>query len=136
MNIVTLLNDVCERNENVIYPERLMMYGELFKCIDSPSISLEAYFSRLNQYMNCDEHIYETAFEYVQRLNQIYPIQRLYAHKILFVSILIAKKFEEDFIERNDYYAQISGISSEDLMQLEVAFCFLLKFKLYINNKI
>ena len=80
MDIVSLLEDVCTRNENIEFPRRLMVYGELFKCIHLPSISLNQYFSRVKKYMNCEESTYQIAYTYIERLNRIYPIQRLYAH--------------------------------------------------------
>ena len=46
----------------------------------------------------------------------------------------MAIKYNEDIIYNFNYYSLISGISINELQQLEIEFLILLKFKLYINK--
>ena len=53
---------------------------------------------------------------------------------MIFVSVLLAIKYNEDTIYNFNYYSLVSGISINELQQLEIDFLILLKFKLYINK--
>ena len=52
---------------------------------------------------------------------------------VFFVSVLMAIKYNEDIIYNFNYYSLISGMSINELQQLEIDFVALLRFKLYIN---
>ena len=110
-----------------------MKYGELFQCTEIPSMTLREYMHRLTTYMDLDEETYSIAKVYLQRLNFVYPIQTTTAHKQMFIALLIAKKYHEDEGSPNSYYAEIGGLSSWDLMNLELAFCYLTRFRLYVK---
>ena len=133
MDIVVYLEHTCNQNIDAKLPPRLAKYGELFRCAYEPSLSLSQYMSMLIGNMDLDEATYRIAKMYLERLNAIYPIQTTTAHKQMFVALLIAKKYHEDDGAPNSYYAEIGGLSSIDLMNLEIAFCYLTAFRLYVK---
>ncbi len=48
---------------------------------------------------------------------------------------MLAVKFYEDEVHKNNYYAQVAGISCEELLNLEKEFLEILNFKLFINEQ-
>ena len=61
-------------------------------------------------------------------------ISKYNIHKLLFVSILLAIKNNEDQIYKNDYYCEVSGINLSDLCLMEYNFAILLNFNFYVND--
>ena len=57
-------------------------------------------------------------------------------HRILFSSILIAIKFNEDNFYDNKYYSRISGIKLKELKALEYNFIKMLDCELYVNREL
>ena len=57
-------------------------------------------------------------------------------HQLLFTSIIIAIKYNEDLYYDNKYYAKIAGVTPKELQKMEGEFLKLIKFELYINKKI
>ena len=53
--------------------------------------------------------------------------------RILFASVYVAIKFNEDEFSPLEYYARIAGISTADLSQIEGDFLDLIQFKLFVN---
>ena len=53
---------------------------------------------------------------------------------MLFTSILIAIKYQEDDYYKLNYYAQIAGVSLKDLIKMERDFLSLLDFSLFIDE--
>ena len=56
-------------------------------------------------------------------------------HRIIFVAILIAIKYNEDNTFTFEFYSQVAGISINELKILEFEFVCLLKFKLFVSKK-
>ena len=57
-------------------------------------------------------------------------------YKFLFTSILLAIKFNEDRIYKNNYYAYILGISPIELNLMEKNFLKLLEYQLFVKDNI
>ena len=103
---ISLLNNLIESN---IINEKEENDDDIFKQIKIPEISILNYLLRIIEYFNI--------------------------HKILFTSILISLKLNEDEIYPFYYYSQIAGINQEELMQLELNFYSLIDFNLFVNEE-
>lgn len=57
-------------------------------------------------------------------------------HRLLFTSILIATKYNEDIIYDNLFYSKIAGITIKELLILENSFLEIIDFDLYVSNDI
>ena len=55
-------------------------------------------------------------------------------YRILFSSILISIKYNEDDFYSNTHYAKIAGISLSELNDLEQLFLKINEFKLFVND--
>lgn len=49
---------------------------------------------------------------------------------------MLAAKFFDDQYYNNAYYAQIGGVSTEEINSLEVEFLFMINFSLYVSREI
>lgn len=52
----------------------------------------------------------------------------------MFISLIMAFKYQEDDIYTNNYYARVGGIKVDELFNLEVEFLEMLDFNLYIDE--
>ena len=56
-------------------------------------------------------------------------------HRILFTSVIISIKYNEDTFYDNKYYAEIAGVSLKELNNLEYHFVNLIHFGLYVKDE-
>lgn len=100
-----------------------------------PEISVLDYLIRIIKYTYCEESTMIIGLIYLDRicLKNIL-ISKYNIHKLLFVSILLAIKNNEDQIYKNDYYCEVSGINLSDLCLMEYNFAILLNFNFYVND--
>ncbi len=100
-----------------------------------PEISVLDYLIRIIKYTYCEESTIILGLIYLDRicLKNIL-ISKYNIHKLLFVSILLAIKNNEDQIYKNDYYCEVSGINLSDLCLMEYNFAILLNFNFYVND--
>lgn len=55
---------------------------------------------------------------------------------MLFISVLVAIKFNEDDFYSNNYYSKVGGISLEETNKLEVAFVELIDYRLFVDEEV
>lgn len=138
-NLSKILELVLEQNKNSEnYKEKLISLRNMsFTSLHRPQISIEQYLERIIYYSDAEESTFIIALIYMDRLNVISGVilTPYNIHKILFIAILLAIKFNEDSIYEFEYYSQIAGITVKELKILEFEFVCLLKFKLFINKK-
>ena len=53
---------------------------------------------------------------------------------MLFASILVSIKYNEDDFYKNNYYSQIAGVSVKELLRMESDFLALIDFTLFVND--
>lgn len=99
-------------------------------CFDSasvPPISVKDYVERLWKYMDCSIQCFVFGITYIQRIIDKHPdirVSTLNVHTMTFSSLVVAAKFHDDTFRTNPYYAQVGGVSTSGLYNLE---CSLLK---------
>ena len=111
--------------------------GSIFTCTIIPNISIYDSLKRIVKYTNVEQSTLIIALIYIDRICQNnYFINEHNIHKLLFTSILIAIKYNEDDFYKNEYYAQIAGVGVKELFRMEEEFLALISFTLYINEKV
>ena len=129
---ISLLNNLIESN---IINEKEENDDDIFKQIKIPEISILNYLLRIIEYSNIEENTLITSLIYIYKISKKIKITYFNIHKILFTSILISLKLNEDEIYPFYYYSQIAGINQEELMQLELNFYSLIDFNLFVNEE-
>ena len=129
---ISLLNNLIESN---IINEIEENDDDIFKQIKIPEISILKYLLRIIECSNIEENTLIISLIYLYEVSKKKKITDFNIHKLLFTSILISLKFNEDEIYPFYYYSQIAGINQEELMQLELNFYSLIDFNLFVNEE-
>ncbi len=108
-----------------------------FNCTIIPQISIYDYLNRIVKYTNIEQSTLVTALIYIDRLCQKgFTINEHNIHKLLFTSILIGIKYNEDDVYKNSYYSQIAGVTMKELIRMENEFLSLIDFNLFIETNL
>ena len=104
----------------------------------APKISLFDYLLRIQKYSNIENSTFIIALIYIDRICQKKGIilTKYNIHRLLFTSILIATKYNEDIIYDNLFYSKIAGVTIKELLVLENSFLEIIDFDLYVSNDI
>ena len=135
INSISLsLKDIIKENKaNSKYVKK-----DIFYLPFAPQISLNDYIKRIMKYSNMDisslicSIIYIDYFcdknKYILSINNI--------HRILLSACLLSLKFNEDNTVNYKYYSDITGVSMEDLKNLEFYMYFKMNFSLFIKYEL
>lgn len=132
INSISLsLKDIIKENKsNIKYVKK-----DIFYLPFAPQISLNDYISRIMKYSNMDISTLIIAIIYIDKFcdknKYILSINNIY--RILVSACLLSLKFNEDITVNYKYYADIAGVSMEDLKNLEFYMYYKLNFSLYIK---
>lgn len=130
-SISNILNELTIKNSK---KQGNKIENDIFETSENPNISLLDYLTRIVEYSNCEENTLISALIYIDRIAKIKNITKLNVYKLIFTSILISLKYNEDEIYDNIYYSRIAGVSIQELNKMEYEFVLLLNFNFYIND--
>lgn len=104
-----------------------------------PHFSLSEYLSRIHKYCPHSPGVYLAAASFCHRLcvsDLLVPATGRTVHRLALASIRISAKTLEDHKWKQDWIAKVGGVSQTQLLNLEVAMCFLLDFDLWVDERI
>ena len=109
----------------------------LFTACLPPSISLLDYLERIVYYAHPEPPTLISSLIYIDRLCSVGKITltELNVHRVLFTSVLLAIKYNEDEQYKIEYYAQIGGMAVKEIFGLENEFVSRVEFNFYINEE-
>lgn len=127
-------NNLALQDFNEIIKEQIKLPYSTFTI---PRISIYDYLYRIRFYSEIEDNTLIISLIYIDRLCKLGDIVLIEnnIHRLLFTSILIAVKYNEDNIYDNNYYANIAGINIKELNLLENDFCSKMKFNFYVEPK-
>ena len=101
-----------------------------------PEMSIWDYLARIKTYSRCSDSCFIVALIYIDRAIEIknLVLSHLNVHRILITSILIAVKFLDDSYMNNAFYAQLGGITTNEMNMLELDFLLFLGFSLQVSS--
>ena len=102
-----------------------------------PGISIQKYLERLTRASRCSSETYLLALIYIDRYLEKQDCQALIdknVHKLYFISLVIAAKFNDDLKLANSAFAHIGGMNKSDLCILEVQFLRAIEFNVYVSS--
>ena len=99
-----------------------------------PGITLYQYLLRICAFTQIENETLITAFIYIDRVCSVgnEMLNEYNVHRILFISVLLAIKYNEDIHFTMEYYAGIAGISVKELFELEYTFTCVIDYCFYI----
>ena len=139
-SISTTLTMILEENKklknynDIIYKQNKM----IFSANSIPKISIYDYLIRIQTYSYIDKNTLIISLIYIDRICELCHITLTYynIHRILFTSVIIAIKYNEDCFYDNKYYSEIAGVKLHELNNLENAFAQKCNFMFYISDDI
>ena len=110
----------------------------IFSCDEIPEISLYDYLYRIQKYLKVEDNTLILSLAYIDRIckNNKYMINACNIHKILFVAIIFAIKYNEDIFYTNHFYAKVGGITSKELKFLELEFASVVQFNFFVKKSL
>ena len=110
--------------------------NQIFNTNDFLYLSLKDFLIYIFEFSDLENYILITAIIYLERFCDLGSIilTEFNIHKLLFTSILLSIKNNEDFYYDNYYYSKIMGITNIELNKLEYEFIKRLDFNLFINK--
>ena len=136
--IAITLNSILETNKNLENYKEIIrdQSRQVFSANIIQSISIKNYLIRIQTYSNIERSTLIISLIYIDRFcnKAKVTLTQYNIHKILFSSILMAIKFNEDDFYDNKYYSKIAGVKSKELNVLEYDFIKLLNCELYVSR--
>ncbi|MED6181989.1 hypothetical protein PIB30_024618 [Stylosanthes scabra] len=104
----------------------------------APKLSITRYMERILKYSRCSPSCFVIAHIYMERYftkNGGF-LTSFNAHRLLITSLLLAVKFLDDRYYSNAYYAQVGGVSTQEMNRMELEFLFSLEFRLFVRTEV
>ena len=131
-HLITSINDTLLKLTVQHHHERSPFYSSVI-----PSISLLDYLRRIVLYSNIEPSTLIISLIYLDRIsNSKITLSKHNIHRLLFTSILLAIKYNEDAYYKSDYYAKIAGVSLKELNKMEECFVKLINFYLFVSGNL
>ena len=105
---------------------------------NAPSISIYDYILRILSYSKIEKSTLIISLIYIDKIchKKEIILTKYNIHRILFTSILVAIKYNEDKIYNNSFYSKVAGISMKELNALENKFLIIIDFDLFISKEV
>ena len=136
--IAITLNSILETNKNLENYKEIIrdQSRQVFSANIIPSISIKDYLIRIQTYSNIERSTLIISLIYIDRFCNKAKVTLTHynIHRILFSSILMGVKFNEDNFYDNKYYSQIAGVKLKELKVLEYNFIKMLNCELYVSR--
>ena len=135
--IVSNLNDIIEENRKRINIKYISK-DNIFYLEQLPNISFGDYILHLMKYTHINISTLVLAVIYIDKFCEKfkYVLTLHNIHRIILISIFISMKYNEDCFVNANIYAQIAGVCTEDLLNLELNMCVALEFGFYVKEEL
>jgi hypothetical protein len=137
-SISKALNTILDKNKNVknykdILKKQSMMY---FSANTIPNITIKDYLMRIQNYSEVEKSTLILSLILIDRMCRKSGILLTHynIHRILFSSLLISIKYNEDSYFDNNFYSQIAGVKPNELKLLEYTFLEYNDFNIYVKD--
>ena len=135
--IVSNLSDIIEENRKRINMKYISK-DNIFYLEQLPNISFGDYILHLMKYTHINISTLVLAVIYIDKFCEKfkYVLTLHNIHRIILISIFISMKYNEDCFVNANIYAQIAGVCTEDLLNLELNMCVALEFGFYVKEEL
>ena len=137
-SISNTLITILEKNKKLpnykdILKNQSKMY---FSSYTIPTITLKEYLTRIQIYSRVESSTLLLSLILIDKMCKRSGILLTYfnIHRILFSSLLICIKFNEDSFFNNTFYSQIAGVKPEELQLLEYTFLEYNDFNIFVKD--
>ena len=99
-----------------------------------PDLSIYDYYYRICKYFRCSTVVFLIALIYMDRLSSRVEINKYTVHRLIITTFVIAVKYIEDLHYSNAFYAQVGGITLQELNKYESKILEILEYELEISQ--
>ena len=139
-NISSIIESLIEENKNLLdYKEKLKIQKKsVFNKDELPHISIKNYLHRIQTFSEAEDNTLIISLIFLDKICDTASIilTEYNVHRLLFISILIAIKYNEDLVFELDYYSKIAGMTKKEINKLEYEFLKLINFEVFVHKKI
>ena len=135
-NAITIILEGNEKLEN--YKDIIKKQSKMvFSAKSIPNISIKDYLIRIQTYSGIEESTLILSLILIDHICRKSDLVLTYynIHRILFCSVLIAIKYNEDSYYDNKFYSEIAGVKLKELKAIEYTFLELNDFNVYVNKE-
>lgn len=141
MNTISnIISEIVEENKTMQFSkETLDLQKKLSFFSKIPaSVTIARYIERIVKYTYLEESTFILALIYIDRICEYNDIilNDANIHRIIFSSVVLAIKINEDDYYSNSYYSKVAGIPVKELNVLEYDFVRLIRYNLFVNQEI
>jgi hypothetical protein len=137
-SISKALNTILEKNKNLknykdILKKQSLMY---FSANTIPNITIKDYLVRIQNYSEVERSTLILSLILIDRMCRKSGVLLTHynIHRILFSSLLVSIKYNEDSYFDNNFYSQIAGVKPNELKLLEYTFLEYNDFNIYVKD--
>ena len=138
-SISSALTTILEGNEKLEnYKEIVKKQSKMvFSAKSVPNISIKDYLIRIQTYSGIETSTLILSLILIDHICRKSDLVLTYynIHRILFCSVLIAIKYNEDSYYDNKFYSEIAGVKLKELKAIEYTFLELNDFNVYVNKE-
>ena len=131
-----LLQIICVNHKQSNYRRIIKKQSkQIFSCRELPNICLSDYLNRIIEYTKLEQSTLIASLIYIDRFchkNSIF-LTEYNTLSLLFSSIMVSLKFNEDTKFTNTFYSIVGGMSKKNINKLEREFLFGIDFNLFIT---
>lgn len=123
--------------DSVSITEQSQSIARKFFSKTAPTVTMEEYTERLQRYCPMSSAVWLAAGCYIYRLaveDQSVPVTSRTVNRLVLASLRIAMKALEDVRFPHERFAGVGGVRQSELATLEVSFCYLMDFDLYLTK--
>jgi hypothetical protein len=139
-NISSIIESLIEENKNLLdYQEKLNIQKQLiFNKDELPTISIKNYLFRIQLFSEAEDNTLIISLIFLDKICDTASIilTEYNVHRLLFISVLIAIKYNEDLVFELDCYSKIAGMTKKEINKLEHKFLELIKFEVFVHKQI
>ena len=139
-NISSIIESLIEENKNLLdYKEKLKIQKKsVFNKDELPHISIKNYLHRIQSFSEAEDNTLIISLIFLDKICDTASIilTEYNVHRLLFISILIAIKYNEDLVFELDCYSKIAGMTKKEINKLEYEFLKLINFEVFVHKKI
>ena len=137
-SISKALNTILKKNKNLknykdILKKQSLMY---FSANTIPNITIKDYLVRIQNYSEVERSTLILSLILIDRMCRKSGVLLTHynIHRILFSSLLVSIKYNEDSYFDNNFYSQIAGVKPNELKLLEYTFLEYNDFNIYVKD--
>ena len=138
--ISNIISTIVEENKSLEFPKETLDYHKKLSFFSKipASLSVGKYIERIIKYTHLEESTFIVSLIYIDRICEYNDIilSDFNIHRIIFSSVVLAIKINEDDYYSNSFYSKVGGIAAKELKALEFDFVRLIRYNLFVNQNI